>query len=250
MIKLIKQLRSTFIFSLKALSLGLYLTLGLSALAQATLIGRLPATLGGTDYQAVYDTDLDITWLADTNLIASNSFGLLYNTELDDYPSTSYVETDNRIFNDGRANWGGASHWVDAMNASSGGTGYLGYDDWRLAKEIGPFDNELSHLFYDELGGRPPAIATSAPNNGGPDLVLFNNLQTSNYWTGIEFSNPEFARFFRVAGTQSDAGRKTDAMFVIAARDGDIAAVPVPAAMWLMGSALMGLVGFKRKKTV
>lgn len=31
--------------------------------------------------------------------------------------------------------------------------------------------------------------------------------------------------------------------------NGDVAAVPVPAAVWLMGSAIVGLVGFKRKRT-
>ncbi len=32
------------------------------------LEGRLPTTPGGTDYQAYYDPNLDITWAADTNI--------------------------------------------------------------------------------------------------------------------------------------------------------------------------------------
>lgn len=44
------------------------LSLGFAITAQATLEGRLPATPGGTDYQAYYDTDLDITWATDAGL--------------------------------------------------------------------------------------------------------------------------------------------------------------------------------------
>jgi hypothetical protein len=42
--------------------------------AYADLQGRLPATPGGTDYQAVYDTDRDITWLANGNAGAGSVF--------------------------------------------------------------------------------------------------------------------------------------------------------------------------------
>ena len=36
--------------------------------ANAALVGRLPLTPGGTDYQAAYDDVLDITWLTDADL--------------------------------------------------------------------------------------------------------------------------------------------------------------------------------------
>jgi hypothetical protein len=36
--------------------------------AQAALIGVLPATPGAFDYQAYYDTDTNITWLANANI--------------------------------------------------------------------------------------------------------------------------------------------------------------------------------------
>jgi len=35
---------------------------------ETTLQGRAPVTPGGTDYQAYFDTVLNITWVADTNL--------------------------------------------------------------------------------------------------------------------------------------------------------------------------------------
>ena len=48
-------------------------TLGYRFDASETLNARLPATSGGTDYQAYYDDVLDITWLADANLPTSNT---------------------------------------------------------------------------------------------------------------------------------------------------------------------------------
>ena len=44
------------------------LVLSLAVQAQAAFEGRLPATPGGTDYQAYYDTHLNITWAADANI--------------------------------------------------------------------------------------------------------------------------------------------------------------------------------------
>lgn len=42
--------------------------------ANAELLGRLPATPGGTDYQAYYDTEADLTWLADANYAQTSGF--------------------------------------------------------------------------------------------------------------------------------------------------------------------------------
>jgi len=105
------------------------LVLGPSVSAQAALHGRLPATPGGTDYQAYWDDGLNVTWTANANLAASNTFGLAYNTDLgmhsgDNYPGT-YV---NEIQTTGPMTWGAALWWIDAMD----GANYLGVNDWRL----------------------------------------------------------------------------------------------------------------------
>ena len=44
--------------------------------AQASLLGRAPLTPGGSDYQAYFDDELHITWVADANLAATLSFGV------------------------------------------------------------------------------------------------------------------------------------------------------------------------------
>ena len=66
------NIRRTVITLLCSLIVGV----GLPMTVQAALEGRLPATPGGTDYQAYYDTDLNIMWLGDANLATTNSFGL------------------------------------------------------------------------------------------------------------------------------------------------------------------------------
>jgi hypothetical protein len=38
------------------------------------------------------------------------------------------------------------------------------------------------------------------------------------------------------------------ALFIRAVRDGDVSSVPVPAAVWLFGSGLLGLIGIARRK--
>ena len=78
---------------LLVLALGLTLTLP----ASATLIGR-DLDISTAGFEAYYDDVLDITWQANANLLASNSFGLAYDTQLGDHPSTIFVETDNQLF--------------------------------------------------------------------------------------------------------------------------------------------------------
>ena len=183
------------------------LTLILASLgAQAALLGRLPATPGGTDYQAYYDDSQDITWLADGNLAATHAFGVSGMGISTSGPATM--------------TWNLAHEWIAAMNAAN----YLGVSDWRLPAavdtdgpdpdELGndgcnyaytgtdcgynmdPASGELAHLYYVTLGNigaydvngvhqdcdtglpAPPACLT----NVGP----FSNFLPNHYWTGLD----------------------------------------------------------------
>jgi len=152
-----------------------------TSVVRADLQGRLPATPGGTDWRAVYDTDRDITWIANGNLAATNTFGLLTATDLGTHPSANST-IQGRIESTGAMNFPGAFHFIDAMNAA----GYLGFDDWRLPAitqpdetcsaiapanppeyyGLGCLASELGHLFYTEFGATGGAIY---PNGGGQD---------------------------------------------------------------------------------
>ncbi len=165
----------------------------LSALAaNAALLGRAPLTPGGTDYQAYYDTDLNITWLADANLANTNAFGV------------------TGINANGTMTWAKANEWIAAMNAAN----YLGVNTWRLPTvtdtgssgcnyaysgtdcgyNLDLSTGEMAHMFYSTLGntgyydtGGNPTGCTSPTyclTNTGP----FSNLQLGLYWSGTTYA--------------------------------------------------------------
>jgi hypothetical protein len=209
--------------------------------------------------QAVYDTDLDITWVADANLVLSNSFGLPFSTNLGSHPSDSSIY-DGFIQTFGGMTWPGALFFIDAMNAAN----YLGFDDWRLPATLHPdasctpavvpptstgFDcagSEMGHLFYSEFGA---TANTSVDTTGNPaELAKFSNVlnaSTGNlYWSSLEL-DPNFAWWFRFDNGSQGAASKNTPIGVWAVRDGNV--VPLPAAFWLFCSAL-GLLGWMRRK--
>jgi len=81
---------------------------------QAALLGRAPATPGGNDYQAYYDTDLNITWLADAN-----------------YAKTSGYDPD------GLMTWNEAQSWIPSLNASN----HLGVELTRFRGRFSVWDS-------------------------------------------------------------------------------------------------------------
>ena len=247
------------LITIKTLSV-LALTLCLTSTANATLFTRL----GG---DALYDDVLDITWLSNANLAASNSFGV------------------GGINTGGTMNWNTANAWIAGMNS----TNHLGFNDWRLptlspingtsfqtgfsnngttdlgygATGIGWQDgsnnpvSEMGHLYYSTLGN----LGICTPDNGTPsgcvvqpgfglnNVDQFTNLLPIGYWSGTEL-NPSDAWAFNFRNGNQVNNSKDGIFFALVVRPGDVAAVPVPAAVWLMGSALFGLAGFRRKKAV
>jgi hypothetical protein len=196
--------------------------LAMSSFSNAALVSRLNG-------QAVYDTDFNITWLADANLAASNTFGVA------------------SINSDGSMNWNTAQSWIGAMNVAN----YLGFNNWRLptsdtCEGHNCTGSEMGHLFYDELGGISGSDITFTHN---ANYSLFNNIQSNAYWSGTEYLldvTQVWIFLFNDGDLNSDFKDFQYAAWAV--RSGDVAAVPVPGAVWLFGSGLLGLIGVARRK--
>lgn len=179
-----------------------------SSSANAALVERL----GG---QAYYDDVLDITWLTDANLAISNNFGVA------------------GINADGSMDWNTANNMITAMN----GTAYLGINTWRL-----PALDELLDLRNVTLGN-PSIIGVGSLDNTGP----FTNLLGEGYWSGSEFSLTQ-AFIMGFGDGDNFPLNKDEFGFMLPVFNDDVNPIPVPAAIWLFGSALVGLVGFSRRR--
>jgi len=216
----------------KVLCAGL-LSLGLASTANAALV----STLGGL---AVYDTDRDISWLANANAAAGSVF--------DDGSTTT----------DGRLTWNNANAWAASLNVG-------GMTGWRLPSALNSdgtdpcdglncTDSELGHLFYNELSG---TAGNSILTSGDLDLALFSNVQPFNYWSSTELAPAQNGawRFDLNSGVQTNNGLQGTnfnniTLFAWAVHDGDVgaSAVPVPGTIALMGLGLAGLLGFGRRQ--
>ena len=220
--------------------------------ASAALISRLSGA-------AYYDDALDVTWLADANLAASNTFGV------------------SGISPGGSMTWDKANEWIAAMNNA----GYQGASDWRLPTIVDTGSSgcnwgysetdcgynvqtatgatvfsEMAHLFYTTLGNTArydtngiwvncPAEPVYCLTNPGP----FTNLLPNTYWSGDTYAvYPSSAWTFGFGGGGQGDRDKSSTFVAMAVRSGDIAAtVPLPASLWIMGSAL-GVLGLVRRK--
>ncbi len=143
------------------------------------LPGTPPATGKGLEVnpggQTVYDPVAQVTWLADANLAAKQTFGVA------------------NINPDGSMEHATAVQWVAAMNKADHGRGYLGQTGWQLP-ETGPPDascslkgttgfdctaSPMGELFYKQLGLRRGESVVAAPD---VKVGLFHNIQPYLYW--------------------------------------------------------------------
>ena len=194
----------------------------ITASANAALVSRLSGA-------AAYDDVLDITWLTDADLSGANTW-------------------DNQLT------------WVAGLNTAN----HLGFDDWRLASmsvaaglptgtttsvvdcstatEAACRDSELGYMYWQNMGG------TGDDKRGTQtvDGVLLTDVQ-SVYESGTEFDSSDVWLFNYSVGFQNNLSKGIN-FYGWAVRAGDVGAVPVPAAVWLFGSGLIGLVGLARRK--
>ncbi|MHB8472646.1 MAG: hypothetical protein ACYDC8_07350 [Gammaproteobacteria bacterium] len=202
---------------------------------------------GSTTPDAYYDTALNITWLANANAAVGSAY--------DTYsPGT------------GRMNWTTANTWAANLNingitgwslptmtdpsATCGNTftysgGPCGYNN--------PSTSELAYMYYTTLGDKGHyntsgvAQASYGLTNTGP----FSNVQSYGYWSATEYAlNTGSAWGFGTSNGYQSGVNKAINLYAWAVHAGDAgaSAVPVPAAVWLFSSGLLGLIGMSGKR--
>ncbi|NOX97614.1 MAG: PEP-CTERM sorting domain-containing protein [Nitrospirae bacterium] len=211
------------------LLMALMMVWGFSGQAQATLILRGTDTLGNP---LIYDNDLNITWYGNSNL-----------------PNI----------------WQNQVDWASALTVNFGSTVYT---DWRLPATVdGEYNygydgtttvgynitnSEMGHLYYTELGNLG-AEDTSGAWQSDQGLKHPGDFILSNgpYWSGTEHSAAlgwawyfsfynGFQNTIKTEGTYAEID-----YYALAVRPGNVV-IPEPGTMFLLGSGLIGLVGFRR----
>jgi hypothetical protein len=199
---------------------GLFMSLS----ANAALVDR-----GGG---FIYDDVLDITWTQDANINGQTNWGVqvLWADSLSLFDSVRNVTWDD---------------WRLPYISVATGAGYLppsGAIDCSSASELDCRDNEYGYLFHQY------GITTNTPG-------LFTDFQDVTpafvYWSGQTSASPTqnpSSWGFNFDNGNNQAGLvPNNNLSAFAVRSGDVGVIPIPAAVWLFGSAL-GLLGWIRHK--
>ena len=222
---------------------------------ETTLQGR---NLDGdaATFEAYYDTVLDITWLADANAagIAKTwddamawSAGLNINgitgwrlPTLGPIDGATFDTT--KLTTNATTDIGSARTTTDTEGSDGG---------WR--DRSGTPVSEMGHMYYVSLANLsfcdPNEFWCSSQDGWGLENTgPFTNIQSDFYWLDTEFSDTEAWYFGADDGVQVNNIPKHPQRFAWAVRPGDVGPVPLPAAVWLFGGGLLGLLGMVRRK--
>lgn len=145
---------------------------------------------------------------------------------------------------DWRKGAAGGFTWADAVQWAAG-LRLGGVAGWRLPNVATPDcqayncrNGELGHLWYEVLGNVAPHLT-----NRGP----FANMASDAYWTGTLASNAANAWSFNTTGGFQATSMLGERYSVVAVHDGDVPAVPEPAAALLTLGGL-GVLACRRKR--
>ncbi len=179
-------------------------------------------------YNLIWDDDNNgnsVIWLDYRNPVATWSNQDTWAKNIDSDPSRFIINLDH----------GYSVTWNDAA--------------WRLPSagadpQTGPnqTSSEMGHLWDIELG----FDAGDNPSEAQLNATDFDFLFNSFFWTGTLGSTGTAYTFYMANGQQYSAADYTT-RYGMAIRSGQVSEVPVPGAIWLLGSGLIGLMGFGRK---
>jgi hypothetical protein len=217
------------------------------------------ANLTDNGNSLVYDSVLNITWMAQNNnlfkdmtasnanlindIIAANN-GVIYDSPSDTESGGAYslTSSDFSTYN-GTMDWWGAEAWIGYLNSIH----YDGFNDWSLPTTANPVSgynqaaSEMGALYYTALG----LTAGTAISTSNPYYYLFSNLAI--YWSASEYSSDTTQAWYfnTLTGDQSYSIKDTQ-LQAFAILPGDAVVVPVPGANWLFLSSFGFLIGMMR----
>jgi hypothetical protein len=188
----------------------------------------------------VYDTALDLTWLADWNV-------------------------------NGTMSWSAANAWASSLTNFGGGwvlpgvldTGAPGCEFAYFGRDCGYYvyggeaerqtESPLAHIYYDILGNKGYFDATgNTPSDWGlTNTGPFSNMLPDIYWSGTQYALAPASDswgFFTLIGYQHPFSQY-GGHFAVAVRLGDVPAgsVPEPEALALLGLAFGALALVRRR---
>ncbi|MDO8843832.1 DUF1566 domain-containing protein [Methylicorpusculum sp.] len=211
----------------------------------------------------VYSSVSNVTWTQDANLFktmydADNSLisqiASVRPSYNDPFFGLQTIGADDFNTGNGQLTWWGGLAFTNYLNSIN----YGGSSQWALPSAdynqtsglLGQlYYNELNALGHHETNGSDFGIlgdgSFGTSGNAGP----FTNAQTSAYWLATEDAyDPRYAWLFYTDGGLQLAISKDRQFYAWPVSPGQVAAVPVPGAMWLLGSGLLGLLSFTRMK--
>jgi hypothetical protein len=229
---------------------------------ETTLQGRLETAPGSGVFLAYYDTVLDITWAADADIsgrdtwdnqlawAAGLTLGGVSGWRLPTLSPIDGSTFDTASSNNATTDFGAAPTTTDGADGG-----------WRDDSNM-PV-SEMGHMHYVTLGNlgyctpddADPSSCVVQPGYGLTNTGPFSDLQSFVYFSDTKFDLPNDVNLVWIfhfgLGLQYD-DLYDDDNYAWAVRSGDVplVVVPLPAAVWLFASGLLGLVGFARRKKV
>jgi hypothetical protein len=225
----------------------------------------------------IFDTALNITWVQDANLLGTmegrnpNLVTDIISTIKFIHDTPSYYDTTpysgshtlsiNDFGNNGSVDWYGAQAFVAYLNVKS----YEGSTHWGLPTTPDNVGNgyyitssQLGELFYSELGAVSGGVIPSGSFINVQSAVYWstNEYIYSTIWQGVGLASETAWDFRTFDGLHSVSDKTTSSniyfnWYAWVVSPGDIIApVPVPSAICLFGSFLVGFIGTNRRKIV